>query len=85
MKRLRESGECVHVCAAEYGSGDGEAPAGGGEDVACCVVAPGGWLSGMGREFGRFRCWAASTKYGKFQTFMSGRFLMGRYYFASKE
>ncbi len=32
--------------------GDGEAPAGGGEEVACRIVAPGGWLSAMGGEVG---------------------------------
>ena len=30
------------------GSRDGEAPAGGGERIVCCVLAPGGWLSVMG-------------------------------------
>ena len=28
--------------------------AGGGDVIACRVVAPGGWLSVMGKEFGRF-------------------------------
>ena len=36
-----------------HDSGDGEAPAGGGEWVASRVAAPGGWLSVMAGVFGR--------------------------------
>ena len=36
-----------------HGSGDGKAPAGGGESVVYCQLASGGWLLGMGGEFGR--------------------------------
>ena len=46
-------GDFVRFCAEVCASGDGTAPAGGGEKVACPVVAPGGWLSVMGGEFGR--------------------------------
>ena len=40
------------IYAGQDGSCDGEAPAGGGEGVAGCGVAPGGWLLVMGREGG---------------------------------
>jgi len=40
-----------------HASSDGEVPAGGEDVIACRVVAPSGWLSVMGGEFGRFgRC-----------------------------
>ncbi len=40
------------VCTGVDGSSDGKAPAGGGEGVAICGLAPGGWLLVMGREVG---------------------------------
>ena len=41
------------VCAEACGSIDGEAPAGGGERVACRRLVPGDWLSEIVAEFGR--------------------------------